>query len=222
MKAAIRWIRSRAPQYGVDPAKAMTWGASAGGHLAALAAVSCNVPAFESAQTIAPVATATGAVPIVPATVSDCVQGAVTWFGVFDFATIAAQARESGSFSRDVADVPEWRLLGCFASECEHGQIAAASPVTYVNATNPPMLLIVGTDDTIVPYKQTLEMAEKLKTRGVPHQVMVLPGINHSFLGKTPEQTRDANLKALDATFRFIDRTMKTADGDRGGMAAPK
>ncbi|MGO8925717.1 MAG: hypothetical protein ACLQU3_02305 [Limisphaerales bacterium] len=54
-------------------------------------------------------------------------------------------------------------------------------------------------------------MAEKLKAAGVEHELIVLPGINHSFIGKTPEQTRDANLKALDATFRFIDKTIGNA-----------
>lgn len=70
------------------------------------------------------------------------------------------------------------------------------------------MLLIVGTEDTTGPYQQTLEMAEKLKAAGVKHELIVLPGINHSFIGKIPQQTRDANLKALDATFRFIDQTI--------------
>jgi len=62
-----------------------------------------------------------------------------------------------------------------------------------------------------VPYHQTLEMAEKLRSAGVPYELMVLPGIDHSLLGKTPEATRDAHLKALEATFRFIDRTTKPA-----------
>jgi acetyl esterase/lipase len=51
-------------------------------------------------------------------------------------------------------------------------------------------------------------MAEKLKAAGVPHQLMVIPGVDHVFIGKTPEQTREATLKALEATFRFIDKTM--------------
>jgi len=60
-----------------------------------------------------------------------------------------------------------------------------------------------------VPYHQTLEMAEKLKAAGVPHELMFIPGVDHAFIGKTLQQTREANLKALDATFRFIDKTMK-------------
>ena len=37
---------------------------------------------------------------------------------------------------------------------------------------------------------------------------MAVLGVDHVFIGKTPEQTRDANLKALETTFRFIDKNM--------------
>ncbi len=207
LKTAIRWIRSRAPDYGVDPSRAMTWGVSAGAYLAALGAVGCHAPNLEPiAATTAVVADPTAGA--VSAGLSDCVQGAVAWYGVFDFATIADQARQDRALSRDDADAPEWRLLGCFASACPPTRIAAASPVTYVGAKTPPMLLIVGDDDRLVPYQQTLEMAERLKTAGVAHDLIVLPDIDHSLMGKTLEQTREANLRALDATFDFIDRTM--------------
>ena len=210
VKAAIRWLRSRASDYEIDPARAMTWGESAGGHLAGLAAVSCNAQQLEPAQTLTFAFANTPPYVLPSSEISDCVQGGVTWFGMFDFATIAAQAREGKSpISRDVADAPEWRMLGCFAKECKQGQIAAASPVTYVDPKNPPLLLIVGAEDKIVPYHQTLEMAEKLKAAGVPHELMVIPGVDHGFIGKTLQQTREANLKALDATFRFFDKTMK-------------
>jgi dipeptidyl aminopeptidase/acylaminoacyl peptidase len=149
--------------------------------------------------------------PISSAHVSDCVQGGVAWYGVFNMATIAAQSRQDKAMSRDAPEAPEWQLLGCFGKKCKPQQIAAASPVNYVDRNDPPMFLIVGTEDTTVPYHQTLEMAEKLKAAGVKHEHIVLSGINHSFIGKTPEQTRDANLKALAATFQFIDQTIGNA-----------
>jgi acetyl esterase/lipase len=211
VKAAIRWLRLNASKYGIDPARAVTWGVSAGGHLAGLTAVSCNAAALEPVQTVKLGAPDTKSDSISSADVSDCVQGGVAWYGVFDMATIADQARKAKALSRDVAEAPEWRLLGCFGKKCRPKQIAAASPVTYVDRNDPPMLLIVGTEDTTVPYLQTLEMTEKLKSAGVKHELIVLPGINHSFIGKTLEQTRDANLKALDATFRFIDQTIGNA-----------
>ena len=195
VKAAILWLRSHASDYRIDPKKAVTWGVSAGGHLAGLAGVSCGATDLEPTY---------GA-----ANVSDCVQGSVSWYGVFDMATIAEQARQENAMSRDVADAPEWRLLGCFAAACGADKIASASPVSYVDPQDPPMLLIVGTDDKTVPHQQTLEMAEKLKSAGVPYELIVLPGLDHNFIGKTLDQTRDANLKALAATFEFIDKTLQ-------------
>jgi acetyl esterase/lipase len=149
VKAAIRWLRLNASKYGIDPARAVTWGESAGAHLAALAAVSCCAAALEPGQAIK---MAPGTPDISSADVSDCVQGGVAWFGVFDIATITEQARKAKAFSRDVPEAPEWQLLGCFANECKPEQIAAASPVSYVDRNDPPMSLIVGTEDTTVPY----------------------------------------------------------------------
>jgi dipeptidyl aminopeptidase/acylaminoacyl peptidase len=130
-------------------------------------------------------------------------------------ATIQEQARKVKASSRDAADAPEWRLLGCFANECNPEQIAAASPIIYVDRNNPPMLFIAGEQDTTVPYCRRLEMAEKLKAAGVEHKLIVLPGINHGFIGKTPQQTRDANLKALDATFQFINQAIASASSTK-------
>ena len=205
MKAAIRWLRLNAAKYGIDPARAVTWGESAGAHLAALAAVSCRAPGLEPEEAIKSGAGATPDIALVD--VSDCVQGAVSWFGVFDIATITDQARKTKALSRDLPEAPEWRLLGCFAAKCRRKQIAAASPASYVDPSDPPMLLIAGSEDTIVPHRQTLAMAEKLRSAGVKHELIVLAGVGHHFLGKTLEQTRDANLKALEATFRFIEQT---------------
>ena len=118
------------------------------------------------------------------------------------------EQRPSSTLSRETADAPEWRLVGCFASECKRGELTAASPISYVDANDPQMLLIVGDGDVVVPTKQTLEMAEKLKQNGVRHQLIVLPGVSHSFIGKTDSQTREANLKALASTFEFFDKTI--------------
>jgi len=46
IKAAIRWLRASAPQYGIDRQRVVVWGGSAGGQLAALAATSCGAAAL--------------------------------------------------------------------------------------------------------------------------------------------------------------------------------
>jgi len=227
VKAAIKFLRQHAADYAIDPARAIAWGESAGAHLAALAAVSCGAQPLEPR----PLPAATAATSNSDVDVSDCVQGSVAWSGVFDLATIQVQARQDGAASRDLADAPEWRLLGCFAAQCGEGRLAAASPIAYVNAQcactadqpaapsppphpgapMPPMLLIVGDQDKTIPHQQTLEMAEMLKQAGIAHELMVIPGVGDGFLGKTPAETRDANLAALEATFRFIDQTLHPA-----------
>jgi acetyl esterase/lipase len=207
VKAAIRWLRLNASKYGIDRTRVVTWGESAGAHLAALAAVSCGADLLEPKE---PTNIFNLVSDVTTKNASDCVQGGIAWFGVFDMTTIQAQAREVRALSRDERDAPEWRLLGCFATQCRPAQLAAASPITYVDRRDPPMLLIVGDADKTVPMEQTLQMAERLDSAGVKNQVLVLPGVTHEFLGKTPEATRQANLKALAATFQFIDDIIGT------------
>jgi acetyl esterase/lipase len=202
VKASIRWLRLNAAKYGIDRNRAIAWGESAGAHLAALTAVSCGSRYLEPKEPSNPFGYVSD---VTSKNASDCVQGGIAWFGVFDMTTIQAQAREVRALSRDERDAPEWRLLGCFATQCRASHLAAASPVTYVDKRDPPMLLIVGDADTTVPAEQTLQMADKLDAMGVRNELLVLPGVRHELLGKTPEATREANLKALAATFQFID-----------------
>jgi len=77
-------------------------------------------------------------------------------------------------------------------------------------------LLIVGDADRTVTSDQSLQMDERLESFGVRHELLVLPGVNHEFLGKTPQATREANLKALAATFEFIDSVIGPSPVPRG------
>lgn len=214
VKAAISYLRSQAADYGIDPKRVMTWGVSAGAQLSALAAVSCGAAALEPAAP--PASDAASQSPKTP----ECLQGAVAWYGLFDFSTLAEQARNTSTISRDAPGAPEWRLLGCFATGCTAGQMAAASAVTYVDRRTPPMLLIVGDQDKLIPPEQTLEMADRLKAAGIAHRLDVIPGAGHSLLGKTLDETREANLRALDETFRFIDEVFKAPRARRQDLIA--
>ncbi len=70
------------------------------------------------------------------------------------------------------------------------------------------MLLVHGTADQVVPYQQSEEMAARLRMAGVPVELILIPGVGHSFIGKTRKETREASLKALYATFDFFDKTI--------------
>jgi acetyl esterase/lipase len=191
VKASIRWLRAHAAEYGIDPDRVLVWGGSAGGHLAALAGVSCGVASLNpTSQKNAQIA------PAGPN--GDCVQAVVSWYGVFDF----HKARPS-SANRTVG-----RFLGCADQGCTDAQLAAASPASYVKAGDPPMLLIVGSADSVVGPQQSRDFDALLRSKGDPVQLIVIPSVNHSFVGPTAARTRAASLEALQRTFAFIQRTV--------------
>ncbi len=183
VRAAIRFLKANAAKYGIDPARVGLWGGSAGGHLAALGALSCGAPGFDATPQPAG---------------SECVQAAAIWYGVFDFAPIVA--RSEGA---PVA------LLGCAkAADCPADRVRAVSPLTYLDPSDPPFLLIHGQDDRAVSVTQSNDAFARMKAAGLTVDEIVIPGVDHSFIGKTPADTRAATLKAVNATFDFLHATL--------------
>ena len=209
VKAGIKWLRARAATYNIDPKRAAIWGQSAGGHLAALTGVSCGVAALEPGGRIVP---KSANVETTPSTVagsddaSDCVQAVVGWYGIYDFATMPR--RTSPPPGMPLGPSAEDLFLGCAAGDCTAQQRSAASPVTYVDRTDPPFLLMHGTDDQTVPVGQTQSFDAALRRASVPVKTIIIPGVDHSWIGKTPEATRDASKFALKTAIDFIDATI--------------
>lgn len=197
VKAAIRFLRSKAGDYGIDPKRVYLWGGSAGGHLAALAATTCGVAAFDPPAS-------TGRLPHSQAAraralaQSDCVQGAAIWYGAFD---LVAGGNEAGSA---LTPTNMSGLLGCAGDGCEAAE-RAASPISYIKRDTPPMLLIHGTVDEEVSVDQTKRMAAQLGTAGASVETLLIPGANHGWIGKTPADTKRYSLLALDRTLAFFD-----------------
>lgn len=175
--AALRFLRANAARYAIDPARVGVWGGSAGGHLTALTALTCRDTALD------------------PAAAQDgCVQAAVTWYGVYDFAGMNATPDGNSAGSK---------LLGC-EGPCSADKNRLVSPVAYIDAKDPPFLLIHGEEDKVVPAEQSRLGEAALKAAGVPVKSIYIPGVDHSFIGKTPAETRAASLKAMNATFDFF------------------
>lgn len=185
VKTAIRFLRANAVRFGIDPSRVALWGGSAGGHLAALAAVSCG-------------GGPTGADKSNPS-VSDCVQGAVSWYGIHDIAAMPPRPVPSA----------ESRFLDCGSTACPADRVAAASPVNFVDAKDPPMLLMHGSKDVVVPVNQSELFAARLRAARVPVELEIIPDVGHSWVGADPAATRAASLRALDRTFRFFEAQLK-------------
>jgi dipeptidyl aminopeptidase/acylaminoacyl peptidase len=83
--------------------------------------------------------------------------------------------------------------------------------VSYVDRTDPPFLLIHGALDKTVAASQSEKFHAALQASAVKSQLLILPDVDHSFVGSTPELTRDASLRALRATIEFFDATLRPA-----------
>ena len=163
VKAAVRWLRAHAEQYGFDPERFGAWGASAGGHLVALLGVSCGHPDLEG-------------------TVgehldqSSCVQAVCDFFGPTDFFTLVEQ-RGLGENRRIMA---EDLLLGGRV-EALPELASLASPSSHVHAQAPPFLILHGSEDPVVPVGQSIGFASALQGAGGRVELVIVDGAGHGF-----------------------------------------
>ena len=186
IKSAIAWLRANATRHAIDISRFGIWGASAGGQLATLAGTSCDV------AELAPDAHTSRE--------SVCVQAVVSWYGVHDFAPLVNDADRVN---------PVTRYLGCTEGDCPEEQLRLASPIRYIDASDPPFLLLHGARDRIVPVTQSTAFHAALLSAGVRSQLLVIDDVDHSFIGATPDATRSASLRALNATIEFFDCTLR-------------
>ncbi|MGW5558972.1 alpha/beta hydrolase fold domain-containing protein [Micromonospora sp. NPDC003944] len=156
--AAVRWLRRYGRTVGVDGERIGVWGESAGGHLASMVALRGNDQDDNG------------------------VHAAVCWYAPSNLSTIQSQAHPSGTIDHDAADSPESLLIGApLADNPEVGR--AASPITYVTEQAPPMLLVHGDQDLVVPVGQSEELAAALTAVGAEVELSVVRGADHCFVG---------------------------------------
>jgi acetyl esterase/lipase len=203
VKAAIRWIRSNAAQYGADAGNVYVWGESAGGFLSVMAGTTCGAAALE------PLAPRTGGpapppgmltVHVDPAQ-SDCVQGAVDWFGPTDLIRMDEQMLPNSPMHHNPPTSPESKLLGCTLPSCPKSLLDEATSLTYITASTPPFLIMHGTSDHSVPLQQSEELYQALRAKGVAAQLVEVVGADHGFAGATPQ----AKAHLIDMVFDWLD-----------------
>jgi acetyl esterase/lipase len=193
VKAAVRWVRAHAREHRLDPERIALWGASAGGHLAALAALSRGEPALEDLEMGNPAQ-------------SSAVAAVITVNGPSDLLRLDAQALEAGCpLFRGGYDAPRSytsRLMGCDITEAGCRRKAqAANPVRYATRDDPPVLIIQGTRDCAVAPGQARLLDEVLRGAGVDVTLHWVEGAEHG----GPLYTEPAARGAVD---RFLDRTL--------------
>jgi acetyl esterase/lipase len=161
VKRAIAWIREHIGDYGGNPDFVAVTGGSAGGHLAALAALTPNDPAyqpgFEGADT--------------------AVQATVPVYGVYHIARASGANRAPQMRDRFLAP----RVL--FKDpQRDLEDFERASPLLRVNADAPPFLVIHGAHDSLVEVSQARAFVAALReVSRRPVAYAELPGTQHAF-----------------------------------------
>lgn len=162
VKAAVRFLRGNADRFGLDPERFGAWGSSAGGHLVALLGTSCDIPELEGELGE-------------HLDQSSCVQAVCDFFGPTDLLALLGQRGENAR--RPMA---EDALLGGPIEE--NVELATlAGPITHVDGTDPPFLIMHGSEDPLVSVEQSIAFDLALRAAGVESTLLVIDGAGHGF-----------------------------------------
>jgi acetyl esterase/lipase len=162
-KCAVRWVRSVADEYSIDPSRIAVCGGSAGGHLSSMMAVSNGVKAYEGSGG--------------HADFSSDVQLAILFNGEFDMWDLVKK--------RSLIDAMD-AFLGGSPDEIPE-RYDEASPIQRVTEDTPPMLFLHGDQDRCVSHEQALAMAKRLTDAKVPVEIEIYAGKPHAWFNKDPD-----------------------------------
>lgn len=191
IKAAIRFLRSHAAEYGLRSDPLVIAGSSAGGHLAALVGVSHGHPELEGE-----VGTDLGSASHVAAIVD--------LYGASNLTTILHQSTPHGLSVR----VPALELLLGARPEEAPALAQLASPVFHVDGSDPPLLLLHGDQDVQMPINQAHELEGAYRRHGRVVEMVVVHGAGHG----GPEFQDPAQLSRIS---EFLERHVPTAAGGK-------
>lgn len=85
----------------------------------------------------------------------------------------------------------------------------AASPVTHVSESSPPVLLLHGDSDDSVPYKQSVAMEAALKAAGATVKLVTIRGGEHGPNFGLPDKPHAQLPEALKETVSWLDTHLK-------------
>jgi acetyl esterase/lipase len=178
VKCAIRYLRANAEKHQLDPNKIGAVGFSAGAHLAMLLGTMDAKDGLEGDGG--------------HADQSSKVQAVVAFFGPTELGAADIPAASAGMVNDFLGSTKE-----------EDPEIRkTASPITYVDQNDAPLLIYQGTKDRLVPHTQAFVMADAMTKAGMPGRVELLIGADHGWA--PPELTR-----TVEGTLAFFAENLK-------------
>jgi acetyl esterase/lipase len=187
-RCALHWVAYHAEEYGFDTSKIVVAGESAGGHLALM----------------------TGMLDVAAGFDRECEQGFDQWGGSSP-ADVKVAAIIDFFGAADVVEFlqpPKPRLYATrwFGDLPNRMELAKRlSPLSYARKDLPPILIIHGDKDEIVPYQQAVRLHEALESVGARNQFATILGGGH---GSSPPfaWTSEQNLQAQEAALNFLEK----------------
>jgi len=173
-RAAVRFLRANAKDYGIDSDKIASAGFSAGGHIALLLGLAGKVDGWDAGGNL---------------TESSKVRCVVDFFGPADLSLYAV--------SEAVVDAYMVPVFGK-ASKTDPEVLKKASPITYASKDSPPTLILHGTFDLIVPIIHSENLHKKMKDAGATAELITVRGEGHGWNGPVYARTTADALKFLD------------------------
>ena len=160
VKAAIAWARANVDRFGGDRDFVAVAGCSAGGHLAALAGLTADDPAYQEH---------------LPEGSDTSVDAVVGIYGRYDWEDRSTAERER------FVDFLERVVVN--KRQNSHAEVfRKASPIAQVHPDAPPFLIVHGSADTVIPVAQARSFVERLgAVSRSPVGFIELPGAGHGF-----------------------------------------
>ena len=187
IKAVVRFVRGNADKYKFDTSFIATSGFSSGAHLASLAATSNGVAVLEGSL---------GAYT----RYSSLVDAACCWSGPTDLHYMSC-GREVDDWNHG----PEEAVMG-FPFKGNEEAFKALNATTYIDPSDPPVIVFHGTADNVVPHCQGVHFYELLDKVGVDTELYLVEGGGHGMGMYATE-----NLKAMTD---FLDRVRAVGPKD--------
>jgi acetyl esterase/lipase len=180
-KRAVAWVHRHIAEYGGDPSFVAISGGSAGGHLAALLALTSGDPAFQPGFETA------------DASVDAC----APFYGVYDMTA----GRGTSRYDEGLLMLLERKVFKRRLSD-DPAVFEAASPLYRVHPDAPPFFVVHGTNDTLVPVRDARAFVKALRAVSrAPVQYAELPYTQHAF--DVLPSVRSAH--AVAAVVRFVE-----------------
>src|SRR5262249_17138536 len=157
IRRAVRFVRLHAKEYGVDPNHIGISGASSGGHLALMAALTADDGKADAKDPVE--------------RMSSRVQAIVAWFPPTDLINFGS---ESGYKTAGKLRPTLFQEMFGTVTDLE-SQLKSISPINFVTQSAPPLLLIHGDADKLAPVQQSKVLKAKYEELNRPVQLIIEP-----------------------------------------------